>query len=81
MTKTIGELILTLKNTINTTQIVVTHDIDFGLYIADRLSIISEGKIIDVGTPENLKNNDNEVVKNFISTKFDNNGGKYEERI
>ncbi|MGI9534608.1 MAG: ABC transporter ATP-binding protein [Thermodesulfobacteriota bacterium] len=81
MTKTIGELILTLKNTINTTQIVVTHDIDFGLYIADRLSIISEGRIIDVGTPENLKNNDNEVVKNFISTKFDNHGGKNEERI
>ena len=81
MTKTIGDLILTLKNTINTTQIVVTHDIDFGLFIADRISIISEGKIVDVGTPDNVKNNENEVVKNFISTKYDNNGGNYEERI
>ena len=70
-TKTIGELILTLKNAINTTQIVVTHDIDLGIYIADRISIINEGKIIDVGSPENLNNTDNEVVKKFISTKFD----------
>ncbi len=81
MTKTIGELILTLKNTINTTQIVVTHDIEFGLYIADRISIISEGLIIDVGSPDSLTDSENEVVKNFISTKFNNYGGKYEERI
>jgi len=81
MTKTIGELIQTLKNTINTTQIVVTHDIEFGLYIADRISIISEGRIIDVGSPDNLQNKENEVVKNFIYTKFNNYGGKYEERI
>jgi len=81
MTKTIGELILTLKNKINTTQVVVTHDIDLGVYIADRISIINDGKIIDVGSPENLKNTENEVVKNFISTKFDNYGGNYEERI
>ena len=81
MTKTIGELIVTLKKSINTTQVVVTHDIDFGFYIADRISIISEGKIIDVGPPENLKNNENEIVRNFVSNKFDINGGNYEERI
>jgi len=81
MTKTIGELIVTLKETINTTQVVVTHDIEFGKYIADRISIISEGKIIDVGDPGNLENSCNEVVKSFISKKFDEREGKYEERI
>lgn len=70
MTHTIGDLILTLKNKINTTQIVVTHDIDLGIYIADRISIVNNGKMIDVGPPENLKNTDNEEVKNFISVKF-----------
>ncbi len=70
MTQTIGDLILILKNRINTTQIVVTHDIDLGIYIADRISIINNGKMIDVGPPENLKNTDNEEVKNFISAKF-----------
>lgn len=70
MTQTIGDLILTLKNRINTTQIVVTHDVDLGIYIADRISIMNGGKMIDVGTPENLKNTDDEEVKNFISAKF-----------
>ncbi len=70
MTQTIGELILTLKNRINTTQIVVTHDVDLGIYIADGISIMNNGKMIDVGAPENLKTTDDEEVKNFISAKF-----------
>jgi len=81
MTKTIGELIVTLKNTINTTQVVVTHDIEFGRYIADRISIISDGKIIDVGVPGNLDNSSNEVVQSFISKKFDDREERYEKRI
>lgn len=70
MTQTIGDLILNLKNRINTTQIVVTHDVDLGIYIADRISIMNNGKMIDVGKPENLKNTSDEEVKNFISVKF-----------
>ena len=81
MTKTIGELIVTLKESIDTTQVVVTHDIEFAKYIADRISIISDGKIIDVGEPKNLDNSDNEVVKSFISKKFAVREEKYEERI
>ncbi len=81
MTETIGELIVTLKDTVNTTQVVVTHDIEFGKYIADRISIISDGRIIDVGDPENLDNSSNEIVQSFISTKFNDGEEKYEERI
>ena len=81
MTETIGELIVTLKNTVNTTQVVVTHDIEFGKYIADRISIISDGQIIDVGDPGNLDNSSNEIVQSFISTKFNDREEKYEERI
>jgi len=81
MTKTIGELVVTLKESINTTQVVVTHDIEFGKYIADRISIISDGKIIDVGEPGNLEKSNNEVVKSFISKKFIDREEKYEERI
>lgn len=81
MTQTIGELIVTLKENINTTQVVVTHDIEFGKYIADRISIINDGGIIDVGEPSNFDNNTNEVVRSFISTKFNEREEKYEERI
>ena len=71
----------TLKEKINTTQVVVTHDIEFGKYIADRISIISDGKIIDVGDPQNLENSSNEVVRSFTTTKFNEREEKYEERI
>lgn len=79
MKKTIGELIITLKKTVNTTQIVVTHDVDLAAHIADRISIISNGKIIDAGTVDNLQDTNNETIRKFISTKFDYNGGQYEK--
>jgi len=81
MTKTIGELIVTIKESIDTTQVVVTHDIEFAKYIADRISVISDGKIIDVGDPDNLETSENDVVKGFISKKFDEKEEKYEKRI
>ena len=59
----------------------VTHDIEFGKYIADRISIINDGKIIDVGKPENLENSENKVVQSFISNQFNNGEENYEKRI
>lgn len=73
MTKTIGDLILNLKNTVKVTQIVVTHDIELAFYIADKLAILSAGEIIEVDTPSNIYNSNNGIIKNLISPKFNLN--------
>jgi len=70
MTKTIGDLIINLKEKVRVTQIVVTHDIELAFYIADRIAVLSSGKIIQVGKPKDIYNSMDPTVKNFISPKF-----------
>jgi phospholipid/cholesterol/gamma-HCH transport system ATP-binding protein len=65
MADVINELIVNLRNTLSITSIAVTHDIVSAYKIADRIAMLYEGKIIFVGTPEQVKNTDNPVVRQF----------------
>ncbi len=71
MTRTIGDLLLNLKHKVKVTQIVVTHDIELAFYIADRIAILSAGRILQVGTPKEIYNSSEPDVVNFISPKFE----------
>ncbi len=70
MAITIGEEILKLKNAVKVTSIVVTHDRDLAFGIADRIAIINEGKIVLVGTPEEVKRDSNPLVQKFLTADF-----------
>jgi phospholipid/cholesterol/gamma-HCH transport system ATP-binding protein len=50
----INELIVQTQNELKGTSIVVTHDIHSALYIADRLALHQDGKIIYQADPENF---------------------------
>jgi phospholipid/cholesterol/gamma-HCH transport system ATP-binding protein len=65
-TSTINDLILTLKKKLNTTFVVVTHDIGSAKYIGDRIGMVYRGNLIFIGTPRDLENTDNEYVKQFV---------------
>jgi len=64
---TINELVLTLEARLKITSLAVTHDMASAYKIADRIAMIHEGKIIEIGAPEQIKNTDNPVVRRFIS--------------
>ncbi len=66
MSDVINELIVCLRNTLSITSIAVTHDIVSAYKIADRIAMLYEGKIIFVGTPEEVKRTDNPVVRQFV---------------
>ena len=66
----IGEEILNLKKEIHVTSIVVTHDRDLAFGIADRIAVINEGRIVAVGTPDEVKQNPDPVVRKFLSADF-----------
>lgn len=70
MTRTIGDLICSLKSQVEITQIVVTHDIGLAFYVADRIAVLNEGKIIQVGTPDQIRSSRDFTVKEFISPQF-----------
>lgn len=67
MATAINELIKDLQSKLSLTSIVVTHDISSAYYIADRIAMLYDGKIIEVGTPDEIKNTKNPIVKQFIT--------------
>ena len=70
--RTINELILSLKRKLKITGIVVTHDMESAFYVADRIAMLHDGKIIFDGTPTEVQTTDNKIVQNFVK-----GGGQY----
>ncbi len=75
MARTIGDAIVNLKKHVEVTQIVVTHDIDLAYYIADRIAVLDQGQIIEVGTPQEIDRSTNPLVTKFITTQFEREEG------
>lgn len=67
MADAINELIIDLKNKLKVTSVAVTHDMVSAYKIADRIAMLHEGKIIEVGTPQQIKRTKNPFVKQFIT--------------
>ncbi|MCI0537905.1 MAG: ATP-binding cassette domain-containing protein [Verrucomicrobiales bacterium] len=67
---TIAEEIVNLNRRIHVTSIVVTHDRDLAFGIANRIALISEGRIIAVGTPAEVKASRDPVVQRFLTVDF-----------
>ncbi len=63
----INDLIIKMKEDLKVTSIVVTHDMKSAFTVGDRVSMIYKGKIIFVGTPDELRKSDNIHIKNFIN--------------
>ncbi|MDR0724037.1 MAG: ABC transporter ATP-binding protein [Endomicrobium sp.] len=66
MSDVISDLIMSLKERLNMSSIVVTHDMNSAYKIADKIMMLYDGKIIFSGTPEEVKNTNNEYVKQFV---------------
>lgn len=67
-TDELANTILKLKERTRNTTVIVTHDLNFALYISDRIAMISEGRIIEIGTPAEIKASRNPTVQAFIYT-------------
>lgn len=71
MGATISEIIATLKDEYHVTSIVVSHDRDLALSIADRIGILMNGKLIFLGPPSELKNPQDPKIDDFLNPKID----------
>ncbi|MBF7082352.1 glycine betaine/L-proline ABC transporter ATP-binding protein [Desulfallas sp. Bu1-1] len=59
--------LLALQASLNKTIIFVTHDLDEALKIGDRIALMKDGAIIQIGTPEEILTNPaNEYVEKFV---------------
>ena len=59
-------LIRRLNDTLGITSIVVSHDVSEISKIADQVFLLSGGKVVAGGTPQELQTNPTEIVKQFI---------------
>jgi phospholipid/cholesterol/gamma-HCH transport system ATP-binding protein len=66
-TTAVNQLILDLSRELKTTSIVVSHDMNCALSIADRIVVLDKGEIVALGTPEDLKRSDIPLVKDFLA--------------
>lgn len=63
----INDLIRELQAKLKITSVVVTHDMTSAYKVGDHMAMLYQGKIIAEGTPEEIKNTHNLVVKQFIT--------------
>jgi len=63
----INDLIREMQAKLGTTGVAVTHDMASAYKIADRIAMLDNGKIIEVGTPEEIRNTRNPIVDQFIN--------------
>ncbi len=66
-TTAVNQLILDLSRQLRTTSLVVSHDMNCALGIADRIVVLDRGQIAALGTPEEMKKSDHPLVKDFLA--------------
>ena len=66
----IGEEILNLKERVHVTSLVVSHDRDLAFGIADRIAVIHEGRILAIGTPDEVRRLTDPLIYKFLHADF-----------
>lgn len=66
----IDDLIRDLQSKLSITSVAVTHDMKSAYKIGDRIAMLHKGRITFTGTPDETKNTDDPVVKQFIEGRW-----------
>ena len=66
----IDDLVVKLRDTLGVTSVVVSHDVRGAFRVADRVALLTDGKIRAFGTPEEFRGSRDEVVREFIERDF-----------
>ncbi|MCX6566811.1 MAG: ABC transporter ATP-binding protein [Candidatus Aminicenantes bacterium] len=67
----INDLILFLQKEMGVTSIVITHDMVSAKKVADRIAMLYDGRIIAVGTPDEIRDSPDPVVQQFLLGRAD----------
>ncbi len=66
MSHNISRLIKKTQQQLHVTSVLVTHDMQSAFYAADRVAMLYEGRIVAIGTAEEIRCSTNPVVRAFI---------------
>ena len=68
----VDELVKRLDHELGVTSVMVTHDVRGAFNVADRIALLSDGKIVLQGTPDEFRESENPKVKAFLERDFEN---------
>jgi len=59
--------LLELQSELGKTIVFITHDLNEAMYLGDRIAVMRDGRIVQIGTPEDILTNPaNEYVEQFV---------------
>ena len=67
----IDGLVKRLADELGVTSVMVTHDVRGAFRVADRIALLSDGKVVMQGTPDEFLKSDNPKVREFLERDFD----------
>jgi len=62
----INDLIIKLAEELQVTSVVITHDMVSAFKVASQISMLYEGRFHFTGTPEEIRDTDDEIIQQFI---------------
>ena len=66
MADVINDLIISLRVRLGVTSITITHDMASAYKVADQIAMLYKGKIVETGSPDEIRSTSNPVVAQFV---------------
>jgi len=67
----IGQMIVDLRERLDMTSLVVTHELELCFGISDRVVMLRRGQIVESGTPDEIRSSDHPFVRRFLAGEAD----------
>ena len=68
-TAVIDRLILRMRDELGVTSLVITHDMGSAYRISDRIAMLYEGRVLEQGTPDEIRASKSPIVRGFVEGK------------
>ena len=69
-TESVDEMIIHARERLSVTSVVISHDIGSAFHIGDRIAVINEGRIVEEGTPQEVRMTKEPFTQHFLATWF-----------
>src|SRR5258708_31139024 len=69
-TESVDEMIIHARERLSVTTVVISHDIGSAFHIGDHIAMINEGRIVEEGTPAEVRRTQEPHTKQFLATWF-----------
>lgn len=74
----LDNMIIRLRKAMGMTIVVVTHDLDSALKIADRITVLDQGEILQIGTVQEITTSSNNRIQDLLNRRMQETEFDYE---